>query len=98
MSNYYMQIYHSSEESVFNQDWVVIDELPYQKLTIERLAALGVIEIKDKMIPVDQIERVAKILRLRQSLGVNLSGAVIICDLLDRLDEMDKEIERQKRM
>jgi len=93
-----MQIYHSPEESVLNQDWVVIDELPYQKLIIERLAALGVIEIKDKMIPVDQIERVAKILRLRQSLGVNLSGAIIICDLLDRLDEMDKEIERQKRM
>lgn len=96
MSNYYMQIYYSSEELVLDQDWVGIDELPYQKLIIERLAELGAIKIKDKMIPVDQIERVAKILRLRQSLGVSLSGAVIICELLDRIDEMEKEIERYK--
>ena len=96
MSNYYMQVYYSSEELVLDQEWVGIDELPYSEMIIERLAELGAIEIKDKMIPVDQIERVAKILRLRQSLEVSLTGAVIICELMDRLDEMDKEIEGLK--
>lgn len=96
MSKYYMQAYHSAEEAVFEQEWVVIDELPYQKVIIRKIAALGAIEIKDEMIPVDQIDRVAKIIRLRRSLRVNLSGAVIICELLDRLDELEKEMDRKK--
>ena len=98
MKKYYLQIYQSSELSMFKLDRVRIDELPYQNLILERLSALGVIDIEDKMLPADQIERVAKILRLRQSLGVNLSGAAIICELLGRLDEMEKEIERQRYM
>ena len=96
MKKYYLQIYQSSEKPLFRRERVMIDELPYQTLIMERLSALGAIEIEDKMLPVDQIERIAKILRLRQSLGVNLSAAAIICELLDRLEEMEKEIERQR--
>ena len=98
MKKYYLQIYQSSEEAMFERERVRIDELPYQTLILERLSALGVIDIEEKMLPAYQIERVAKILRLRQSLGVNLSGAAIICELLDRLDEMEKEIERKRRI
>jgi len=98
LKKYYMQIYQSAKESTSKRDWVMIDELPYQTLIMERLSALGVIDIEDRKLPVDQIERVAKILRLRQSLGVNVSGAAIICDLLDRLEDMEKEIERQNHI
>ena len=98
MKKYYLQVYQSSEKSMFERERVRTDELPYQALILERLSALGVIDIEEKMLPAYQIERVAKILRLRQSLGVNLSGAAIICELLDRLDEMEKEIERKRRI
>ena len=97
MRKYYLQIVQSAEEPNLNCDKVMIDELPYQPLMMKRLSALGIIDIEDSKLSVDQIDRVAKILRLRHSLGVNLSGAAIICDLLDRLDEMEAEIERQRR-
>lgn len=98
MSEYYLQVFQNSDESMPLRDRVAIDELPYKTLVIERLSALGVIDIEDRMIPVNQINRVAKILRLRTSLEVNLSGAAIICDLLDRLEKMEEEIEYLRRM
>jgi len=97
LKKYYLQIYQGPGESASECDRILIEELPYQTLIIERLSALGVIDIEEGMLSVDQIDRIAKILRLRHSLGVNLSGAAIICELMDRLDEMEKEIERQRR-
>jgi len=94
LRKYYLQIYKSACEPLPRNDWVMIDDLPFQPLILERLAALGIIDIEDRMLHMYQIERVAKILRLRQSLGVNLSGAAIICDLLDRLEKMEEEMER----
>ncbi len=40
------------------------------------------------------IERVRRILRLKQDLGVNLAGIEVILNLLDRIDEMQQEMER----
>jgi len=96
LRKFYLQIYQSSEKPSFERERVRIDELPYQSLIIERLSALGAIDIEDNMLPANQIERIAKILRLRQSLGLNLSGATIICELLDRMEELENEIERQR--
>jgi hypothetical protein len=33
--------------------------------------------------------RLAKAMRLRRDLGVNLAGALLACDLLDRIDELE---------
>ena len=98
MSEYYLQVFQNSDDFKPIQDRVAIDELPYQTLIIERLAVLGVIDLEDRKIPTGQIDRVAKILRLQTSLAVNLSGAVIICDLLDRLEKMEAEIEQLKSL
>ncbi|MDD5604260.1 MAG: chaperone modulator CbpM [Eubacteriales bacterium] len=97
MSGYYIRIHKSSYEDVPENNRITIDELPFQPLILERLAALGVIDIQESTIPIDQVDRVAKILRLRQFLRVNLSGAAVICELLDRLEEQDDEIKRLKR-
>jgi len=94
LSEYKLQIYQSTLSPIYQIDWIMMDELPFQPLILERLAALGFIEIQQKMIPTNQIDRIAKILRLRQSLGVNLTGAAIICELLDRLEEKENEIEQ----
>ncbi len=40
------------------------------------------------------IERVRQILRLKQDLGVNLAGIEVILNLLDRIDELQQEMER----
>lgn len=98
MSEYYLQVFQNSDDFASLQDRVAIDELPYQTLIIERLSALGVIDLEDRMIPTGQIDRVAKILRLQTSLEVNLSGAAIICELLDRLEKMEEEIKQLKSL
>ncbi len=97
MSEYYLQVFQSFEDSASLQEWVAIDDLPYKTPVIERLSELGAIDIEDRKIPADQINRVAKILRLRTSLEVNLSGAAIICELLGRLEKMEEEIDRLRR-
>ena len=96
MNEYYLQIFQNGEDSFAPQDRIAIDELPYKTIIIERLSALGVIDIEDRMIPVHQVTLVAKILRLRSSLEVNLSGAAIICELLDRLEKMEEELEHMR--
>ena len=40
------------------------------------------------------IERLRQILRLKAELGVNLAGVEVILNLLDRIDELQQEIER----
>ena len=37
--------------------------------------------------------RIEKILRLKQDLGVNLSGCGVVLDLLDRIAELEKQVE-----
>lgn len=40
------------------------------------------------------IARLEQILRLRDDLGVNLAGIEVILNLLDRLEELQQELER----
>ncbi len=40
------------------------------------------------------IERIRQIIRLRDDLGVNLAGIEVILNLLDRIDELQQEVER----
>ena len=42
----------------------------------------------------EDIERLRQILRLKDDLGVNLAGIEVILNLLDRIDELQQEIER----
>lgn len=98
MKKYYVRIYKRPEAAPSGCDLVRLDELPYEAQMMDHLSTLGVIDIRNGMLPVNQIDRVAKILRLRQSLRVNLAGAVIICDLLDRLERMEEECRRQSRL
>lgn len=44
------------------------------------------------MLTSEGAEKVGRILRLRRSLGVNLSGAAIITELIDRLEKRESKI------
>lgn len=94
MKKYYLQVY-CHEGNLWNQESkVLMDDLPFQPLLLERMEAIGIIEPKDRMLTLEEVEKVNRILRIRHSLGVNLSGSAIIIELLDRLEAMEAEMER----
>jgi len=77
------------------EEKISISSLGLHPEMLEILADLGVIEIREGAIEVAHLQRVHKMMRLR-NLGVNVPGAAIILDLLDRIDELQAEIERLK--
>jgi MerR family transcriptional regulator, heat shock protein HspR len=98
MSKYYLQLFRQDQEPGDRKGSVFIYDLPFQPLLLERLAAIGIIEIRNGMLSKEEVERIRKVLRIRQSLGVNLAGAAIIIELMDRLEAMEVEIERRRQV
>jgi len=96
MPEYYLKIYcHTPGED--REAWVEVDSLGIHPDTALRLAELGLIDYRPGQVPASQAGRLLKILRLRRSLGVNLAGAAIIVNLLERLEKLQEEIESIKR-
>ncbi len=96
MNNYYLQIYRYNPDPEKQDHPFLMDDLPFQPVLLESLAAIGIIEPKNRMLSQKDVEKVYKIQRLRNFLGVNLSGAAVIIELLDKLEAMEDELERQK--
>lgn len=62
---------------------------------VEQLVQLGVIEPHSSdrgMLATEVTIRVSKLVRLQRDLGVNLEGAAIIIDLLDRIAELEGQL------
>lgn len=95
MNNYYLQLYRRDKSPIDRTEKTVWDEIPCQPLLLERLIAIGAIEPKDGVLSLENVERVKKILRLRNFFGVNLSGATIIVELLDKLEAMEEAFGQQ---
>ncbi len=64
---------------------------------IEALAGLGTVEIDEGYISSADLRRIYKVMRLRRSLGVNLVGASVIAELMERIEEMDEEIKKLRK-
>jgi hypothetical protein len=45
----------------------------------------------------DGAARLARIARLRRDLGLNLAGAVLACELLARIDDLQERLRRYER-
>ncbi len=58
---------------------------------------MGVIEKKANGIRYEELHRLEKIIRLKRNCGVNTVGASIIVDLLDRIENLQEEVERLRR-
>lgn len=97
MPNFFLQIYRHTLSTGEEEAWVDIGSLGIHPDMAQLLAELGIVEIRLGRVPVRQVERVRKFLRLRRNLGVNMSGAAIILELLDRIEKLQDEIERLKR-
>jgi MerR family transcriptional regulator/heat shock protein HspR len=61
---------------------------------INRLAELGVIDIADGLITPLHLRRAYRVIRLGNSLKINLTGAAVVVDLLEKMEEMQEEIKR----
>ncbi|MFW0860542.1 MAG: chaperone modulator CbpM [Dethiobacter sp.] len=92
MKRYWIQV----QRDTSGDGWVSIKTLDYHPELLERLVALGLVEIENGMIHTRQSNRLDKIFRLRSCLGVNLTGAAIILDLLDKIDELKEKIRSQE--
>jgi len=93
---FYLQIYRHTLPASDEGAWVELSSLGVHPDMIRQLAEFGVIEVRHGRIPVQQAPRLHRIMRLRQTLGVNFFGAVIIMDLLERIEQLEDEIEQLK--
>jgi hypothetical protein len=57
---------------------------------VRHFVALGLLE----PYPVDAAARIARAARLRRDLGLNYAGAVLACELLTRIDELQRRLSR----
>jgi hypothetical protein len=58
---------------------------------VRRLIALGLIA---PPFPDDAAAQLARAVRLRRDLGLNFAGAVLACELLARIDELQERLDR----
>lgn len=97
MKKYYLELYR--HQLPLSEDEVLIDleSLGVHPEILELLAEFGVVELRQGHIPADHAARAEKIMSLRRNLGVNLPGAAIILELLERIEELQDQIEHLKR-
>jgi hypothetical protein len=63
---------------------------------VEQLVQLGVIEPDPSardLLATEVTVRVSKLVRLQHDLGVNLEGAAVIVELLDRISELEAQLK-----
>ena len=63
-----------------------------------RFVALGLLEPVEggagrPLFPRDAAARLASAARLRRDLGLNYAGAVLACELLERIEELERRLE-----
>ncbi|MDD4335725.1 MAG: chaperone modulator CbpM [Desulfotomaculaceae bacterium] len=97
MEKYYLQMYHHVLSADEDDAWVDLNSLEIHPEMAQLLAEFGILDIREGHIRLKQAARLAKLRRLRCTLGVNLSGAAIILDLLERIETLQEEIDRLKR-
>ncbi len=87
-----IRIYYES-----NEEMIPLTSLDYSADFLKTLAEMGIITLHQDYISCSELSKVNRLLRLRNRLGVNVSGAAIILDLLDRIEALETEIQALKR-
>ena len=61
---------------------------------LNTLIELGVLDVEEDRVEVRSLLRLNKIMRLQDFLGVNLKGAIIITELLERIESLEDQIRQ----
>jgi hypothetical protein len=61
---------------------------------VRRFVRLGLVEPGE----VDAAARLARAARLRRDLGLSYAGAILACDLLARIDDLEARLRRYERV
>jgi len=94
---YYIQIYRHTLPTAEDSEWVELESLEIHPDIVQQLVEWGIVEIRGSHVHFRQAVRLQKLMRLRRKLGVNLPGAAIIVDLLERIETLQDEIDRLKK-
>jgi len=97
VKKYYLQIYRHTLATGEEDGWVDLNSLPVHPELALRMAEYGVVEVRQGHVRLSHASRLLKLQRLRANLSVNLSGAAIILDLLERIEALQEEVDRLKR-
>ena len=81
---------------------MVAEAVGAQAHQLQRLAHLGLLEIisgeaDQLLIPARCVVRLRRMHRLRRDLGVNFAGADIILDLVERVEQLNREVAELRR-
>ena len=80
-----------------SEEMLPLSSLEFSPDLLNTLAELGLISLSQEYISASELRRVKQLLRLKGLLGVNLNGAAIILDLLDRIEALDTEVQSYNR-
>ena len=83
--------YHSIDEKL------PLSQLDCHPELLEILEEMGIVNIQDECINTKDLRRLNQVIRLKSFLGVNLTGAAIITDLLARIEKLEEEIKYLKK-
>jgi MerR family transcriptional regulator, heat shock protein HspR len=87
-------IIHSHSEA---EEKLPLEQSGLHPSLVRRLAELGVIDVEDGCIAPAHLRRAFRALRLWNSLRLNLTGASIVVELLEKMEEMQEELNRLRR-
>ncbi len=79
------------------EDRIPLNWLDLHPEFLRTLEEMGIIELAGDSIKADNLWRINKMMRLKKLMGVNFNGAAIIVDLLERIEELEDEIEKLRR-
>lgn len=92
-----MKLVRVCYENYTGEEKISIRTLELRPAEIEHFRALGMIELEEDRISLRDVRRIRKALRLRRSLGVNLTGAAVILELLERIDTLEDELRSMEK-
>jgi len=78
-------------------NWVSVHTLGYHPDLLSKLAELGIIEVQGSYLHTAQVVRLRRFFRLRSALGVNISGAAVILDLVERIESLQEELRSLRK-
>ena len=84
-----VRVYYHSE-----YDYVPVSEICIHPNMLNTLIELGVLDVEEDRVEVRSLRRLNKIMRLQAFLGVNLKGAIIITELLERIESLEDQIRQ----